>query len=321
MAVAAAHPSAGPITKTAQERPEACPLCGSGGSAAVVTSVRDYEYGAPGEYCWLRCDGCGLVRIDPMPTPEVLNLAYPCHYHAYAAPKSAITRLLLSLARRRTAARLAASLPSGAGVFDIGCSTGLLLEAIGKRRPARLFGVEYKPQAAEAARRRGISCQTGELEDADVEPASMDLAILHHVLEHVREPVETLRRTASILKPGARLVGELPNLDSWDARLFGRYWGGGHAPRHLWHFTPATLEAALRHAGFDDIVIRPALHTGHWALSIQHALRRGRVDCAGLTAGRTWYYPLLLLLTVPVNAVQATVHKTGIMCFEARRTP
>ncbi len=308
-----------PIEIAAGVPPEAgaCPLCDSRATAVVARRVRDCEYAAPGEYCWLRCDGCGLIRLDPMPTDEVLALAYPSDYHAYVGPRSGLTSKLIALARARNARALTRRLAPGACVLDIGCATGLLLEAIGRRSGCRLYGVEYKPEAAAEARRRGIEVWEGELEQADIRDASMDLALMQHVLEHVRNPVETLRSVHRVLAPGGRLAGELPNFDSWDARLFGRFWGGGHAPRHLWHFTPDSLRAALRHAGFVDVEIAPALHTGHWALSIQHALRRGRTD--GLVSGRAWYYPLLLVATIPVNCLQMAVMKTGVMRFTASK--
>ena len=122
-----------------------------------------------------------------------------------------------------------------------------------------------------------------------------------------------------ILRPGGILVGELPNFNSWDARLFGRYWGGGHAPRHLWHFSPQTLRQAFERFEFEAIEIAPAIHTGHWELSIQNALRRKRSDCKNLVSGRTWYYPFLLVLTVPINALQMPLLQTGIMSFRVRK--
>lgn len=299
--------------------PQLCPLCGGGETAVVCRGVQDYEYGAPGRYQWLRCTGCELIRLDPAPTPEILDQAYPPHYHAYTAPRSVITRRLLARSRARAARSLAGALPPGACILDVGCATGLLLESIRRLGRFRLFGVEYRPDAAEQARRRGIEVWAGEFENADVPTDTMDLVIMQHVLEHVSDPIETLRRVRAILRPGGRLVGELPSFDSWDARLFGRYWGGGHAPRHLFHFTPASLTAALRHCGYENVRIRPALHTGHWALSIQHLLRRGRTDTAGLVSGRSRYYPFMLLLTVPINTVQMALGKTGIIRFEAWR--
>ncbi len=71
--------------------------------------------------------------------------------------------------------------------------------------------------------------------------------------------------------------------------------------------------------GYTEVRISPALHTGHWALSIQHLFRRGRTDTAGLVSGRSRYYPFMLLLTVPINTVQMALRKTGIIRFEAWR--
>src|SRR5262249_33696444 len=154
--------------------------------------------------------------------PEVLGRACPKHYHAYVPPRSALTRRLIALSRARAAASIARRVPAGGAGLDIRCGTGALLEAgRGRVRWRRLRG-ECDPGAAEQARRRGIETWTGELEAAAIAERSIDVAILQHVLEHVRDPIQTLRRAAVLLRPGGLLAGELPNLDSWDARLFGR---------------------------------------------------------------------------------------------------
>jgi SAM-dependent methyltransferase len=296
-----------------------CPLSGSERWEVVADGVRDYEYGAPGEYRWIRFPESGLIRIEPVPTPEILALAYPPHYHAFVARDSRLAQRLVDTARRSLARRLGRLVPPRGAVLDIGCSTGALLRDLREQVDCELFGVEYVPEAAEQARATGITVWSGDFESLELPPDRMDLAILQHVLEHVLDPLATMKRVHSVLRPGARVVGELPNHDSWDAKLFGRYWGGGHAPRHIWFFTPRTLRRVLESCGFVDVRIRPTPHTGHWALSIQHALRRGRTDCAGLTAGRARYYPFLLLATLPVNLIQMPFLKTGVMHFEARK--
>ncbi len=297
----------------------ACPLCMCEERQALAEAVKDFEYGAPGEYTWLKCSRCQLVGIAPIPGPEILEQAYPSDYHAYVPAQSKLTRKLQSLSRQRTARAHASLAPTAGSILDIGCSTGLLLSAIGDLGRYQLFGVEYDRVAAASARARGIQVWEGDFADADIPPNSMDLVIAQHVLEHVLDPIETLRKIMTILKPGGRLAGELPNLDSWDARLFGRYWGGGHAPRHIFHFTPETLTRALHQCGFGETRIEPSLHTGHWALSIQNYLRRHKRTLQGLHSGRAWYYAPLLLATVPVNLLQMKNVKTGVMRFETVR--
>jgi fatty acid desaturase len=60
-----------------------CCLCGGADGEVVGDRLRDFEYGAPGVYRWLKCRGCGLIRLDPVPTREVLALAYPQDYLVY----------------------------------------------------------------------------------------------------------------------------------------------------------------------------------------------------------------------------------------------
>lgn len=297
--------------------PMSCPLCQKANYLVIQENIKDFEYGAQGQYQWVKCACCDMVRLFPVPSPEILTAAYPPDYHAFISPKSGLVRSLISFARKRTARNIASQLKNSSTVLDIGCSTGELLFQIQQFGTFSTYGVEYNPTAAKGARKRGIRCWDGDFIDANIPKHSMDFVIMQHVIEHVNDPVETLRKIYSILRPGGRVVGELPNFDSWDAQLFRRYWGGGHAPRHLWHFTPLTLERTLQYCGFESIKIFPSLHTGHWALSIQHFLRQGKTTPIGLTSGRAWYYPFFLLLTIPVNLIQMLFNKTGVMRFEA----
>jgi SAM-dependent methyltransferase len=298
-----------------------CPLCGGSAYVAEATEVRDFEYDAPGTFAWMRCSTCGLIRLAPTPSSEGLAAAYPPHYHGFVKPKSKLTQTLIQASRRRAAKGFARRLPEGGTILDVGCSFGHLLSEVGRLGNYRLLGVEFGAEPAAEARRRGIEVWQGDLTQVDIPKESVDVVTMQHVLEHVPDPVATLRKTHSILRPNGLVMGELPNFDSWDASLFGRYWGGGHAPRHLWHFTVTTLRRVLELTGFDSVSIFPSLHTGHWALSIQNWLRRSRTDSGGLTSGRAWYYPLFLVLTIPINLLQMPGLKTGVMSFAARRVP
>jgi hypothetical protein len=79
--------------------------------------------------------------------------------------------------------------------------------------------------------------------------ARFDLIILFQVLEHLAEPLTTLRRSAELLEPGGMLVVAVPNLASWQARVFGRSWFHLDVPRHQHHFSPGALEYAIQQAG------------------------------------------------------------------------
>jgi 2-polyprenyl-3-methyl-5-hydroxy-6-metoxy-1,4-benzoquinol methylase len=112
------------------------------------------------------------------------------------------------------------------------------------------MGSELNEEAATYARERlGLPVTTQMVEDAAFPDGEFDLVILWHVLEHVRSPRAMLTEVARILKPGGTLLVAVPNFGSLEARLGGRDWFHLDVPRHLTHFTRATLQHALDNAG------------------------------------------------------------------------
>ena len=73
----------------------------------------------------------------------------------------------------------------------------------------------------------------------------------------------------------------VPDADSLDRRLFGRYWVGLDVPRHLTLFSGRTLRRALSAAGF-SVVDRRYLSGSHYSFtqSLRHVMQ------ARLPAGR-----------------------------------
>ena len=49
---------------------------------------------------------------------------------------------------------------------------------------------------------------------------------MNNLIEHVRNPVQELRKAGPLLKSGGVIFIETPNTDSWDFKFFKRYWGG-----------------------------------------------------------------------------------------------
>ena len=295
-----------------------CTLCRSTRTSVIARNVRDYEYGTPGSYNWERCDGCGLVRLDPMPSDETLAMAYPQDYHAYHAHRSRLVRWYVHQRHKARAKELARLMPPGGTILDVGCGTGVLLSLVGAQGRFRLLGVEYRPDAAQIAGERAATVYTGRLEDVELDPESVDLVVMEHVLEHVRDPFATVRHILALLRPGGLLVGEVPNRSCLDAKIFGRYWGGGHVPRHLWMFTPLVLERLLRQSGFNEVTVSHPFYPAHIALSVQNWLRRSRTNTDGLTYGRSRYYPLLCSAALPLAMCASWLRRSGAMRFAAR---
>ncbi|HVN27744.1 MAG TPA: class I SAM-dependent methyltransferase, partial [Candidatus Binataceae bacterium] len=244
----------------------ACIVCG--GSASHLFTAKDYEHGVPGEWTLARCDSCGLVYQDPLPKPSDLAGFYPPGYSAYNSDTfiSYLFRMIYAL----DAKRIAGLVEAHARVLDVGCGNGSMLMALKQLGDFDLSGVEIDPTAAQRARDRGFSVYTGELTDADLPEASFDLIRMGHMIEHVCDPVAVLRRAFRLLKPNGILFGETPNIDCLDFRIFGRYWGALHVPRHVILFDDVNLRRALADAGFESVRTSWGLRTVGWSAGIQN---------------------------------------------------
>ena len=94
-----------------------------------------------------------------------------------------------------------------------------------------------------------------------------DVVTMWNVLEHLEDPIDDLRRAHSILREGGWMVFSIPNLEGWEAQVFGPYWLGWDLPRHLYLFPRKTLGRILNEVGFERLSMR-CIATSHAALGL-----------------------------------------------------
>ena len=308
-----------PVTQTN----EACPICGTNGCVRVLEDIRDWEYGVNGSFSHCRCRSCGAVHLRPFPDLATLRDAYDVPYHGYAEPESkgGIYNVLFRLNEWRLLRGLRRVVRPGARVLDVGCGSGRLLETLKNLGPSTLQGIDFSGVAVDLARARGVEATQGLFLDLTNEESRYDVIFMNNYIEHTLDPASELALAGKLLAPGGRLIGELPSYRSLDRVLFRRYWGGNHVPRHTFQFTPQSIQSLLRNSGFDQIEIKQELNSGHWALSVQNYLRRNRgsvQDGASMRSGRAKYFPALLLLFLPINALMALLGLSSVIRFNAR---
>jgi len=255
----------------------------------------DYEYSVPGRFCVVRCADCRLWYLNPRPTEDELPSLYPPTYHAFEKPAGRLFQALSRLQWDHRVRFYRTFVPGPAHVLDVGCGDGEAMEQISRRTGWTMAGLDINPKACQAARTRGFTVHQGSLETSDFAPGSFDLVLMHHVLEHVPDPLQSLKILSRLLRKGGWLVGQLPNAESLECRVFSRYWNGYHFPRHLQFFTPRTLEALLASGGFEHAACSAVFHPGQWALSIQSFIVGTLALRPPLRSGKAWFYPLCLM--------------------------
>jgi SAM-dependent methyltransferase len=265
----------------AQKAPEGrgCPLCGSLEAEPFLTAV-DRLYPRAENHDYARCTSCPMIYLSPMPNSDVIRSYYGAGYTPHApADASAIRRRLgrplnrfvvrhrLAPSSPRSGLRRAAAalmapfamadtlMPHGrCRLLEVGCGSGRWMyrhRLLGWQTE----GVEPSEDACREASSLGLPVHHGDIFSVPTD-RRYDVIAFRSVLEHVWNPVETLRRARDLLAPGGRLVLSVPNIASWSFRRFGTFWYPLDPPRHLLQFTSQSLVLLGRRANLEAVALR-----------------------------------------------------------------
>lgn len=188
-------------------------------------------------------------------------------------------------------------------LLDVGCGNGALLE-VAERLGWRAEGIDFDPAAVAVAVDRGLRARPGRLDDYSFAAAAFDLIVLSHVIEHLDDPISTLRECRRLLAPGGSVLVVTPNAESLGHRVFAQNWRGLEVPRHLRIFGDNSLRSTAGRAGFSRVSIRTTLRLTQfvfWKSSC--ILRDDPQSCASLRGSwpakvpwKVWFLAESLLL-------------------------
>lgn len=219
-----------------------CMACGANAQRPVLTIDDTFSL--------VRCGDCGLVATFPPVPPGEIGRYYPPSYYGENSRRfNALLEGLIPFFRNRRARAIEKFAPKGR-ILDVGCGRGIL-PALMRDRGWDVHGLEFSETAARHARNElRIPVFVGDFLQSPYAEASFDAVVLWHVLEHVSDPVATIRKARQVLKPGGLLITAVPNFESLQARWTGRHWFHLDVPRHYHHFGLAVLLRLLTSNGF-----------------------------------------------------------------------
>lgn len=221
---------------------EPCPLC----RGTEFTPLANHDRNLLGIRT-VGCNCCGLVQTNPRPSATGLNSFYRDYYRLYYQGATEPDQLYITSLNKDDrlaytaeffAEKIALSLE--AAVLDYGCGEGSLFAALRKAGfIGNFYGVELNSSFGEYASRYGNATVSNSIQAREL----VDLAVVNHVLEHLHDPIGTLREIRKLIKPEGYLYVDVP-----DAEEYGTIYDLHIA--HIYHFTEKTLKNIVQQAGY-----------------------------------------------------------------------
>lgn len=216
-----------------------CPLCNS-----LRKSPFEGVHDSDRMILYQICRSCGLVCQSPRMVESELKQFYEREYRIERQESESPIEKDLLMQDARARAVLEMIQPHLSAVsrhLDVGSSSGALLNQFHEHYGCANIGIEPGEVYRQFSESQGLKVYPSieALEDIDEPP--FDLISMMHVLEHVVDPVQTLRSLReSRMMPGGFLLLEVPNLIEHDSLELS----------HLYAFTRSTIKAVVQQAGF-----------------------------------------------------------------------
>ena len=252
-----------------------CPVCDAHENLWTIKNIYDDRYGYPKIYSILKCESCGHMTVSPELTSNEISTLYTEYYPRNEMPAKMNTKAIMAsktkifLQGKGTACHY--SVPPKSRCLDIGCGFGESLFYL-KHNQCEAYGVEADENVLKMAEKYDLSIKVGLFEPTDYEKYSFDYVTMSQVLEHMVNPVETIKGVHDILKPKGHLIFSVPNSQSIMAKFLKRKWINWHIPYHQQHFTKDSIIKLAQECGFEVESIKIITPTPWLIYQINHLM-------------------------------------------------
>ncbi len=217
-----------------------CNLCGN--IKYSILRVANDSRQKPCKAKIVKCSSCHLIYVySDLSSP----VSYDSNYHVFleeddTCKKNLADKILYQIDRYKGHGKL----------LEIGPGRGIFLKEA-KSQGWDVLGLEVSGFAASKIKEEfQIEVRVGTLSEQDFPEDSFDVIVMHEVIEHLQDPLGTLKEIYKFIKNDGVLSITTPN-----ARTLN-FWLGGSSVRyvlpeeHHYYFTPSTLQMLLEKAGF-----------------------------------------------------------------------
>lgn len=236
-----------------------CPVCNSTQIDPLLT-VKDHSVSKEEFVVW-QCRDCSLRFTQDVPDEDNIGPYYQSpDYISHSNTDKGLLNRLYQRVRKYTLQQkrsLIVSYTKEQGrVLDIGAGIGAFLSVmkesgwvtkgiepdVGARKNAeQLFGVNIDEPSMLFSLQKG----------------HYDAITLWHVLEHVHQLHPYMERLRDLLSPNGKIFIAVPNYTAVDSEAYRNYWAAYDVPRHLYHFSPRSIERLVHQHGLKVVAKKP----------------------------------------------------------------
>jgi len=251
---------------------DSCKICGNN-LFKIGAESRDYDSPSNKFYRFYECKICGLFQQNPIPDLNEIKTFYPSNYSGNYVEgvgndkkiKSKLKNFLnlfykehLTLHKKEISYILnykQLKNLNNLDILDVGCGNGPFLIPLSKYN-FNLYGVDMDEDVINFLRDSySINGEVCSFEDFKTS-LKFDVIYLAHFLEHATDPIKIIQKAKKLLKKGGILIVRVPNINSLSFKIFKNYCYILDLPRHLFMFSPKTLDNILNLSGFEKNEIK-----------------------------------------------------------------
>ena len=232
-----------------------CYSCNSDQYSFFLKGEEDLT-GKEGEFQYVKCNNCEMVYQNPRIALDQIKEFYDGEYIAHRKKKNwgILTPLYEWTMNKhdRDKEKIVAKhvvLNKQTEVLDVGCAVGTFLLHINKKHDVQISGVDFK-EGLEYPDFNKIEFYEGLFYEQKIAENRYDVVTMWHFLEHCYDPNKSLQMAKKVLKKGGKLIIEVPRLDSFTFKLFGKKWPGVQAPQHTVLYDKKAFISMMEKNGF-----------------------------------------------------------------------
>lgn len=254
-----------------------CPICNSEQLQKDIT-CKDFLVSQESFSLYV-CMTCQFRFTNPRPADDKLGDYYKSEdYISHSNTRKGLVSRLYHLVRSRTLrqkVKLVSRYVSRGTLLDYGCGTGMFLEAA-RKGGFSSFGIEPDAGARSIANGMGLQVLSDKSElDAG---QRFDVITGWHVLEHVSDLNETVKKLSSHLQKDGYMILAVPNHRSYDADHYGTFWAAYDVPRHLYHFDKNSIRNLMARHSFQLRATHPMVFDSYYVSLLSEKYKSGKTN-------------------------------------------